>query len=240
MKGNREIEIQSILGSESCFYLDPNNFEDTKTILTKFKNVKFSIFDTFVAEEFFSHYIHRFHPECIKLLDSQDLHSLRMARQKVIENQNFGFFEENLKSVVNTEPDLFSHPEDNTKHIREISSIYRSDHTFVVSDFEKNLLSKNYKLSKNTSMLPFFYPKDTISQNKIDADTLNQSYNRRKHYVWIGNFQHPPNYQAAKILISEIFPKISKKIEELHIYGANFPKDIARQCKDDKSNRIKA
>ena len=80
MKGKRENEIQDILGIDACFYLDPNGVERTELIISSFQNVKFSIFDTFVAEEFFSHYIHRFHPECIKLLDSQDLHSLRLSR----------------------------------------------------------------------------------------------------------------------------------------------------------------
>ncbi len=43
-----------------------------------------AIFDTFVAEEKFSHHIHRRYPNCLKVLDLQDLHSLRRLRESIV------------------------------------------------------------------------------------------------------------------------------------------------------------
>ena len=39
----------------------------------------------------------------------------------------------------------------------------------------------------------------------------------------LGNFAHPPNYEAVNWLIRDIWPKISERLPgvELHIYGKN-------------------
>lgn len=39
------------------------------------------IFDSFIAEEYFSHYVYKHFPRAMRVLDTQDLHSLRRARQ---------------------------------------------------------------------------------------------------------------------------------------------------------------
>lgn len=58
---------------------------------------------------------------------------------------------------------------------------------------------------------------------------MKKSFDRRKHFVWIGNHHHPPNFDSLKILTKYIWPKINEKLPEaqLHIYGSKFNKEIA-------------
>jgi len=75
---------------------------------------------------------------------------------------------------------------------------------------------------KNSGVITFFYPKSQIySKPKF-------SFQRRKDFVWIGNFGHPPNLDAAKWIVKDLWPQISKNLPgaELHLYGANFSKEI--------------
>ena len=48
--------------------LDPN---DNMNVIDFLKNNKsdFAVFDTFISEEMFSHYIHRLFPQSVKILD---------------------------------------------------------------------------------------------------------------------------------------------------------------------------
>jgi glycosyltransferase involved in cell wall biosynthesis len=47
-------------------------------------------------------------------------------------------------------------------------------------------------------------------------------YNKRQHFITIGNFLHEPNWNAVQYLKEEIWPLIRKELPktELHIYGA--------------------
>ena len=46
---------------------------------------------------------------------------------------------------------------------------------------------------------------------ETDLKKLDYSYknfSRKKNFVWIGNFQHEPNYEAVKLLQEVIWPRI--------------------------------
>ena len=52
---------------------------------------------------------------------------------------------------------------------------------------------------------------DEIKETKLKDETeYKKSFNRKKNFVFIGNYRHKPNFEAAKMLIYHIWPKIRK------------------------------
>lgn len=94
---------------------------------------------------------------------------------------------------------------DNPTFAREFSSIARSDLILVTSDFEYWFLVKKFGF-KNIHILWFL--------NEIEEKTFSEVneklFLKKKHFFFIGNFQHWPNLESAKNLIYEIWPKIRK------------------------------
>lgn len=218
-----------------CDSIDPNNNEAVQHFLRKLKD-KFeaSVFDTFIAEELYSHYIHRLFPKCLKILDTQDLHSLRKLREQKYMSliEKFPDFKDvSIMEILAVKPTL-----EDPYHAREMASIFRSDYVFLTSDYEKHFLETNYGL-KNTLKTQFYYSNHLIVNKDIgyrtyfldgEKDEASRGYHfeRRKDFVWLGNFKHAPNLKAVELLISEIWPKIRTILPEaeLHIYGSDFPK----------------
>lgn len=83
-------------------------------------------------------------PKAIRVLDTEDLHCLRTARQKA--------FKEKRAFEL---PDLLS--EEVAK--REIASILRCDLSLIISEFEMNVLKDVLELMKICFYLPFWLMK---------------------------------------------------------------------------------
>lgn len=155
------------------------------------------LFDRFISEEQFGWRVAENCPDAIRILDTEDLHCLRYARQKAIKN-NSDF---KVDDILN---------EDTT--LREIASIYRCDLTLIISDFEMEILQNIFKIDESLLFyLPMFY----------DQKSNYLSFKERKDFVFIGNFLHQPNYDAV-LQLKIIWKKIKAKLPEakLNIYGA--------------------
>ncbi len=166
-------------------------------------NPSYVIFDRFVLEEQFGWRVKEQCPNAVRIIDTQDLHSLRRTREKAF--------------LENTEIDFFT-----DDAYREIASLYRSDSSLIISDFERKLLAGKFKVpSSLLYCLPFFY------ENKIQNPDL--SFSDRRNFIFLGNYRHAPNHDAALWLCEEIWPKIFAKnpAAELHLYGAYAPKNIS-------------
>lgn len=166
------------------------------------------IFDRFLTEEQFGWRIAEKCPKAIRILDTEDLHFLRKARQEA------------FKKGCNMDAGLLLN--DITK--REIASILRCDISLIISNFELKLLEKHFKIDPTILVyIPFMVP-------RMEASILNQFpiFKSRKHFISIGNFKHEPNVQAVFNLKKSIWPLIRKKLPkvELHIYGAYVPNKI--------------
>ena len=160
------------------------------------------VFDKFMVEEQFGWRVAENCPDALRILDTIDLHCLRIARQQALkEKRTFSF------------SDLFS---DTAK--REIASILRCDLSLIISDFEMELLRTSFKVDESLLYyLPFLLePLDEKSTASW------KSYEERKDFITIGNFLHEPNWNAVLFLKEEIWPLIRKKLPaaELHVYGA--------------------
>jgi glycosyltransferase involved in cell wall biosynthesis len=159
------------------------------------------IFDRFTSEEQFGWRVLEQCPDAFRVLNTEDLHFLRDARRQAIEDG---------KSL-----DLSKQSDLRTGNaIREISAIYRSDLTLLVSEIEMELLEKTFQIPSHLlHYLPTF-----ASQPTEDIP----AFNDRNGFVFIGNFLHKPNLDAVVQLKEVIWPKIRVRLPEarLNVYGA--------------------
>lgn len=171
----------------------------------KVLNPNIVLFDRFMIEEQFGWRVAENCPDALRILDTEDLHCLRLARQKA--------FKENRKFSTS---DLFS--EEVAK--REIASILRCDLSLIISEYEMELLESVFKI--DTALL-YYLP---FLLEPIDEAVIQKlpSFEERENFVFIGNFLHEPNWNAVQYLKENICPLIRKQLPEasLLIYGA-FP-----------------
>jgi glycosyltransferase involved in cell wall biosynthesis len=175
------------------------------------------LFDRFMIEEQFGWRVSENCPKAIRLLDTEDLHCLRTSRQKA--------FKENRTFEVH---DLLS--EEVAK--REIASILRCDLSFIISEFEMNLLKDTFKIDSSLlHYLPFLV-------DKMSEENLQElpSFEERKNFVFIGNFLHEPNWNTVQYLKETIWGEIKKQFPEaiLQVYGA-YPSQKVLQLHQPKS-----
>ncbi|MFY8352347.1 glycosyltransferase family 4 protein [Pseudoalteromonas sp. SSM20] len=159
------------------------------------------MFDRFMIEEQFGWRVDTYCPNALKILDTEDLQSVRNARHAA--------------HKANRELQSEDWASDLAK--REIAAILRCDLSLIISDFELGLLIEHYKLDSNLlHHLPFM----------LDTRKLQQSpnYNERQHFVTIGNFRHAPNWDSV-LYLQRLWPSIRKQLPkvELHIYGSYPP-----------------
>ena len=179
-------------------FLNDNSFD----VFIKDLNPAIVIFDRFITEEQFGWRVAENCSDAMRILDTEDLHCLRIARQFALkENRNF------------ETKDLFS-----DVAYREIASILKCDLSLIISEFEMNLLQDFFKIDKQLlHYLPFLL-------NEIDIKTAEnwKTFEERTDFIFIGNFYHEPNWDAVLYLKEIIFPLIKKQLPKaiLKIYGA--------------------
>ena len=170
------------------------------------------IFDRFMMEEQFGWRVEKFCPNAMRILNTEDLHSLRDARQLAIK-KGYDF------DISN--PDHLAQYLHTDLAIREVASIFRIDLTLMISPVEVSLLIEHFQVPHQQVMyLPFML--ESIHENDI---SMLPKFNDRAHFISIGNFRHAPNWDVVLYLKQSVWPLIRKKIPhaELHIYGAYPP-----------------
>jgi len=161
------------------------------------------VFDRFTIEEQFSWRIKNTLPQCVRILETVDLHSLRRARQIALE-----------KGATLAEISQNRIPLETADLYRELSAIYRSDLSLIISNAEMELLTKKWRVPGSLlhlSRMPYRH-----------LPAIVPAFDERAHFAWIGNFRHAPNADALPWICREIWPKIREKLPqaEFHIYGA--------------------
>ena len=198
---------------DSDFMIDLKAFQvDKKTILLNSEsfdtfvqelNPSIVLFDRFMIEEQFGWRVAENCPSALRILDTEDLHCLRLARQKA--------FKENR---VFKSTDLVS--EEVAK--REIASILRCDLSLMIAEYEIELLVNAFKVD---ATLLHYIP--LLIQENADAYRNEfPAFANRQDFVFIGNFLHEPNWNAVQYLKETIWPLIKKQLPAavLNIYGA--------------------
>jgi len=197
------------------------------------KDMKAVVFDRFFAEEAYSFHIYNERPEVLRVLDMQDMHSLRNHRQAMIKSMDSdrkdtglacfkdGELMKSFPQVSQTSAKMTS----GSMLLRELSAIHRSDLTLVCSQFELDLLRDEYGIPSEKLILASFFTEEIsehFSKDKDDA-TFEYSFENRKDFVALGGFKHPPNIDQV-LLLKKLWPKIRQTLPaaNLHIYGS-FP-----------------
>lgn len=199
--------------ADSAFMIDFDAFEIEKVTIElnnssfdsfiKSLNPTIVLFDRFMTEEQFGWRVAENCPDALRVLDTIDLHCLRLARQQAFKDKRAFVVDDIIHTDVCK---------------REIASIYRCDITIMISTFEMTLLKNFFKIDS-----------DLLNYTPFLLNPLNEtntqhwpSFDERNHFITIGNFLHEPNWNGVLYLKEEIWPLIKQQLPnaQLHIYGA--------------------
>jgi len=174
------------------------NDESFNTFL-KALNPDIVMFDRFMIEEQYGWRVQQECPNAFRILDTEDLHFLRQARQQSTKKQE----------TLNLFSDIAK---------REIAAILRCDLSLIISEVEIKLLEEQFKIAPDLlHYLPFL-------AQKITAANIQKwvPFAERANFVFIGNFLHEPNWYTVQTLKTKVWPLLRKKLPEasLNIYGA--------------------
>lgn len=167
------------------------------------------VFDRFMTEEQYGWRVAQYAPQALRVLNTEDLHSLRKARQECYK-KNESFTPQKWKQYEMT--------------LREVASIYRSDVSLMISSYEMELLQNELDIPKDMLIhLPFMLEGPTK-----EAIGKWPTFEERKDFVCVGNGKHAPNVDSIITLKKTIWPLIRKALPdaELRIYGAYLPKQV--------------
>ncbi|WP_445382197.1 glycosyltransferase [Robiginitalea sp. IMCC43444] len=165
------------------------------------------VFDRFMTEEQFGWRVMTILPQCIRILDTEDLHSLRNSREQAFLNK-----QQWNQTLWTADPVFY----------REMASIFRCDYSLIISSYELQELQQTFPvLAERLQYLPFQFSKPKESQPGFEA---------RKDFIFVGNGKHLPNLDAIELLLEKIWPELRSKVPhaELFIYGAYLPDRLKR------------
>ena len=198
----KSFNLDSIGVTTQQIVINDSSFDDFVRQL----NPTLVLFDRFITEEQFAWRVTQSCPKALKILDTEDLHFLRKARQQALKDatdvKDANLFTETAK--------------------REIASILRCDLSLIISEFEMKLLADTFAVSKEILYyLPFMVTKLPDSSNFPE-------FEQRNNFMTIGNLLHGPNVDSVLYLKKEIWPLIKKQLPQaqLYIYGNYAPKHI--------------
>jgi glycosyltransferase involved in cell wall biosynthesis len=163
------------------------------------------LYDRFVMEEQFGWRARAAWPEALHIVDTQDLHSLRRARERLL---LAGRREDSLEEK-DFSPDIE----------RELASLYRSDACLVVSNWEREwLLARDYPADR-----VFYLPFGAAPEEETPP------FAERSGFAFLGNFRHPPNLDAVNYLVAELWPRLQERLPgaSLFLYGAYPPASVS-------------
>lgn len=159
------------------------------------------IFDRYITEEQFGWRVTETVPEALRILDTEDLHFLRKAREEAVKKGASYDKAYQFTKIAK----------------REIASILRCDLSLIISEFEMELLQDKFSVSpKILHYLPFLVEKPSVMGKNLPK------YEERRDFVTIGNLLHSPNVDSILYLKREIWPLIKADLPHasIHVYGA--------------------
>ncbi len=166
-------ELKSLGVKEQHVELNHSSFDE---FLTE-SRPDLVIFDRFMVEEQYGWRVASQLPKTIRILDTEDLHSLRRSREGAVSKG----LEFSLSSWKQS--DLAK---------RELASIWRSDLSLIISQFEYDILKSEFDISDQLlQYLPFIE-----NSNSMQIERAATSFEERKDFIWIGNGKHNPNADA--------------------------------------------
>ncbi|WP_159637225.1 glycosyltransferase [Sphingobacterium composti Ten et al. 2007 non Yoo et al. 2007] len=195
LKSIHSADLSSLGVKEKSIFLNDSSFDDyVKNLLPDIV-----VFDRFIVEEQYGWRIAENCPDALRILDTEDLHFVRLARQEAYKKK--------------VEVDYYS-----ATAKRELASILRSDLSLIISNTEMHILQEDFNIPvEKLCYIPF--QEEALNEEQIE---ILPKFPNRKDFMFIGNFIHEPNFRTVEVLKKEIWPILRKKCPEaeLHIYGA--------------------
>lgn len=151
--------------------------------------------------EYYLPLIRKYSPATTVIIDSVDVHFVREGRRTIVENRR------DQKELVELERDKY----------RELRVYAHADRVWVVTEEDKKALEESY-LDRPIDVIPNIH--EEIEEEKKFAAT--------EGLLFVGNFNHLPNRDAAAYFIAEIYPLIVEELKDvkLIIVGNNPPESI--------------
>ena len=205
-KSNFSFDLNTISVQTKPIQLNDSSFDSN----IKELNPNVVLFDRFMIEEQYGWRVMENCPNALRILDTEDLHFLRKAREVAFKQNRELVFEDYISDVFK----------------REMASIYRCDLTLIISEYEMQLATETFQINASLlHYLPFLSEEITTNVSKFDE---------RKHFVSIGNFLHEPNWQTV-LQLKKLWKSIKKQLPEaeLHVYGA-YVTEKAKQLHNEK------
>jgi hypothetical protein len=172
------------------------------------------VFDRFVVEEQFGWRVREFAPQATCILDTSDLHFLRVSREKGFKSPMSGATLAGRAAGIHWDVDLAC---------RELASIHRVDLAWLVSGVEHELLIREFGVDPSrVAVSRFAYP------DPAEAPGAMNGFLQRSGFCLLGNFRHAPNLDAFRWMRAEVWPRIRAQLPavELHVYGAYPTKEV--------------
>lgn len=205
-KSDFSFDLSQISVKTKAIQLNDSSFDTEITAL----NPNVVLFDRFMIEEQYGWRVMENCPNALRILDTEDLHFLRKAREGAHKQNRELVFEDYIS-------DIFK---------REIASIYRCDLTLLISEYEMQLATETFKIDASVLYyLPFL--SEEVNPNV-------PKFEERNHFVSIGNFLHEPNWQTV-LALKKCWKSIKKQLPlaELHVFGA-YVSEKAKQLHNEK------
>lgn len=174
------------------------------------------VFDRYITEEQFGWRVAESCPLALRVLDTEDLHSLRLAREVLHKKRQKA--EGHSAPPVSAQGDsLYGAMLAQGDILREVAAILRSDISLIISDREMSLLQDAFYVPDYLLYhLPFMLP---------PAEATTPTFSERRGFISIGNFRHAPNWDAVLWLKHILWPAIRTRLPaaELAVCGAYPP-----------------
>jgi len=152
----------------------------------------------YVAREFLP-LLRRHAPQARIVFDTVDLHYLRERRAAELAGDRAG-----LAMAART-------------RALELDVVARSDATLVVSAAERELLSRE---APHASI--------EVLSNLHELAGGGLAFDARRDLVFVGGFRHPPNVDAVRWFVTDVFPRVRESLPDIrfHCIGSNVAADV--------------
>lgn len=175
---------------------------DYKTLLED-RFYDYALIDFWDMAEYYLPIIRKYSPKTKIIIDTVDIHFLREIREAELENNA-----EKKKQALERKK-------------KELAIYRKADMLWTVTEADKEAVSKS------VSKVPI-----AIVPNIHKQVSVQKTFESSNGLLFVGNFNHRPNVDAAIYLLDEIMPLVWKQLPDvkLTIAGNNPPQEIQRRA----------